>query len=204
MAKKELDRFEKNPKHDMQILTKLVGLIAGAVIVSCAGIAAVTLAILDHGIVENTKKGLISTGNGVELTLQDWSKNIHQYADILATGPDVRAVLEASDTSTANNVAREKASKFGVDVLAIVGTNSAILGGYNARSGQNLSSSYAVKKALRGNAASAYEGIGDIEYAVVGATPVYIDGVLDEKLSAFVRNNTIVLDGRPGLRLIIR
>ena len=33
---------------------------------------------------------------------------------------------------------------------------------------------------------------------------VYIDGVLDEKLSAFVRNNTIVLDGRPGLYLIVR
>ena len=33
---------------------------------------------------------------------------------------------------------------------------------------------------------------------------VYIDGVLDEKLSAFVRNNTIVLDGRPGMYLIVR
>ena len=33
---------------------------------------------------------------------------------------------------------------------------------------------------------------------------VYIDSVLDEKLSAFVRNNTIVLDGRPGMYLIVR
>ena len=33
---------------------------------------------------------------------------------------------------------------------------------------------------------------------------VYIDGVLDEKLSAFVRNNTIVLDGKQGLYLFVK
>ena len=33
---------------------------------------------------------------------------------------------------------------------------------------------------------------------------VYIDGDLDDSLSAFVRNNTIVLDGKKGLYLIVR
>ena len=33
---------------------------------------------------------------------------------------------------------------------------------------------------------------------------VYVDGDLDDTLSAFVRNGTIVLDGRPGLYLIVR
>ena len=33
---------------------------------------------------------------------------------------------------------------------------------------------------------------------------VYVDGDLDATLSAFVRNNTIVIDGKPGMYLIIR
>jgi len=33
---------------------------------------------------------------------------------------------------------------------------------------------------------------------------VYVDGDLDDSLSAFVRRGTIVLDGRPGLYLIVR
>ena len=33
---------------------------------------------------------------------------------------------------------------------------------------------------------------------------VYVDGELDDSLSAFVRNGTIVLDGKPGMYLIIR
>ena len=33
---------------------------------------------------------------------------------------------------------------------------------------------------------------------------VYVDGDLDDSLSAFVRNNTIVLDGKKGLYLIVR
>ena len=33
---------------------------------------------------------------------------------------------------------------------------------------------------------------------------VYVDGDLDDSLSAFVRNNTIVLDGKQGLYLIVK
>ena len=33
---------------------------------------------------------------------------------------------------------------------------------------------------------------------------VYVDGDLDDSLSAFVRNNTIVLDGKPGMCLIFK
>ena len=33
---------------------------------------------------------------------------------------------------------------------------------------------------------------------------VYVDGELDDSLSGFVRNNTIVLDGKQGLYLIVK
>ena len=33
---------------------------------------------------------------------------------------------------------------------------------------------------------------------------VYVDGDLDDSLSAFVRNNTIVLDGKQGLFIIVK
>lgn len=178
MAKKELDRFEKNPKRDMQIITKLVGIIAGAVIISCVAVAFVTLMILDNGIVKNTSEGLVHTGDGVDLTLQDWTKNVRQYAELLSTGPEIREVLETGITVDANNISRDKAAKLGIDVLAIVGTNGSVLGGYNVRSGQSVSSAYVVSKALRGSIASSYESIGDVGYGVVAAAPVYIDGAL--------------------------
>lgn len=178
MAQKELDRFEKNPKRDIQILTKLVALIASAVIISCVGIAASTLAIFNHGLVKYTEEGLVYTADGVGLTLQNWTQDMRRYADILAAESDIHTVLGANDASLASSVAREKANKFGVDVLAIVGTNGNVLGGYRARNGQNLSSSFTVKKALRGSAATAYEGIGDITYGTITAAPVYINGAL--------------------------
>ena len=178
MAQKELDRFDPNPKHNVKILTKLIALIALAVIVSCAGIATVTMVVLDRGIVENTQKGLVHTGDGVDFTIQDWTQNIQQYAGILGTGPDVIRALEQKSSVLANAVAEEKTAKFGLDLLGIVSTNGIVLGGSSVSAGTNLSSSYVVKKALRGERASSYEGIGDVPFGVIAACPVRIDGVI--------------------------
>ena len=178
MAQKELDRFDPNPKHNVKILTKLIALIALAVIVSCAGIATVTMVVLDRGIVENTQKGLVHTGDGVDFTIQDWTQNIQQYAGILGTGPDVIRALEQKSSVLANAVAEEKTAKFGLDLLGIVSTNGIVLGGSSVSAGTNLSSSYVVKKALRGERASSYEGIGDVPFGVIAACPVRVDGVI--------------------------
>ncbi|MCR5725746.1 MAG: cache domain-containing protein [Treponema sp.] len=176
--KKELDRFDPNPKHNVKILTKLVALIATAVIVSCAGIAAITLIILDRGIVNNTQEGLLHTSEGVDITLVDWEESAGRFAEILATGAVVIPHLRTGNNQQVDAATKSRTIKYGVDILVVVDTKGIVIGGDGAKLGTNLSSQYVVQQALRGTPAYAYTAFGDCPFAVVASHPIRVDGVL--------------------------
>ncbi len=178
MAQKELDRFEKNAKRNVKILTKLLALISSAVVVSCFGIAVITLLVLDRGIVENTEAGLVHTADGVELTVQDWTESVEQYAEILAKSGSVEKALVNKDSAAANKQAEEKAEKYAIDLVGIVRTDGVVLGGKNLKAGTNVSSYSAVKTALRGEDVTSYEAMGDLPFGIVAVSPVVSDGVI--------------------------
>ena len=181
MAKqqKELDRFDPHPKKDVQILTKLVSLIAFGVAFGAFAVGIISLAIFDKGLVANTEVELGHTADGVDYIVTDWQDNIYRYANILATGPDlIHAVLDR-DTYTANQVGADKSDKFGLDVLAVVDRNGTVIGGSAVSNGDDVASLSIVQEALRGSEAYGFMGIGEIGFGILAAAPVRVEGVVE-------------------------
>ena len=181
MAKKlkELDRFEKNPKHNFQILTKLVGLIAFGVAFGAAAVGTISLVIFDKGLVENTEKELLHTADGVQYIVSDWQDNIYRYADILSDNADVIHAVVDHDAHTANTIGSQKSDKFGLDMLAIVDTNGVVIGGHAVSEGENIGSMSIIRTALNGSEAYGFTGIGNIKFGIVSAAPVLVEGTVE-------------------------
>ncbi|MBQ7160058.1 MAG: cache domain-containing protein [Treponema sp.] len=178
MAKqlKELDRFDPHPKHNVQILTKLVGLIAFGVAFGALAVGTIALVIFDKGLVKNTEEELGHTADGVQYIVTDWQDNIIRYADILSTGPDVIHAVLDNDEYTANLVGADKAKKFGLDVLAVVDSNGLVIGGQAVSAGDNLSSMSIVRDALNGNDSNGFMGVGEVKFGILSAAPVRVEG----------------------------
>ena len=178
MAKqqKELDRFDPHPKHNVQILTKLVGLIAFGVAFGSVSIGIISLLIFDRGQIKNTENELLHTADGVQYIVTDWQDNIYRYGDILSSSAEICDAVQNHDLSAANQVAAEELKKFGLDVLAIIDRNGTVVGGEAVSAGENVSSLSIVKQALNGSEAFAFAGIGSVKFGILSAAPVRIDG----------------------------
>ena len=181
MAKKlkELDRFDKNPKHNFQILTKLVGLIAFGVAFGSASVGIISLFIFDRGLVANTENELLHTADGVQYIVTDWQDNIYRYGDILSTTPEVIQSVVDGDEAAANAVSEEKFQKFGLDVIGIVDRYGKVVGGKGVSSSDNVSSIGIVKQALNGTEAYGFSRFGEIGFGILAAAPILVEGEVE-------------------------
>ena len=181
MAKqlKELDRFDPHPKHNMQILTKLVALIAFGVAFGALAVGVISLYIFDKGFIESTENDLLHTADGVQYIVTDWQDNICRYANILSAEPELIQSVQDNDSYTADQVGAEKTDKFGLDVLAVIDRNGVVIGGQAVQQGENVSSMSIVQDSLRGNEAYGFMGIGKIVYGMLASAPVYVEGEVE-------------------------
>lgn len=172
---KELDRFATEYKKDMQIATKLLLIIGGAVIFSCIVSVFTTLIILDKDLNKNNMLELEHTYAGIRHTLQNTRQEMEGYGKLIATSSDiVDAVANRSPEVT--SLLKNKCANLSLDFAVILDTSGVPL--HNAAVGVKATSSNAsiVKSALRGTATWAVEGFADQEYAIVTATPINKDG----------------------------
>ena len=150
----------------------------------------------------NAAKTVALTGANTytgDTTVEEGTLSIPANADASALPPDsVVVVAEGATLSMANGTAA------GVGALRFdMGTTYGTLAGFApARSGK-LYVTGVDRPDPKGLVMPVTVTDAQHPYSLT-RWGVYIDGVLDEKLSAFVRNNTIVLDGRPGMYLIVR
>ena len=176
MAKKELDRFEKNAKRGVQILVKLLALIGAAVVSSCVSVGLIAIFIFDNGLMEDTKERIEHTADGVDLTLKDWTNTAKGYAVTLAERPDLIRDLDEREKGTVQQTLTDVAEDLEIDILAITDLKGNVIGGYGVSSNTNVSSSFVISRALQGSPAKAFEGVGNVIYAAVAAAPVHKDG----------------------------
>ena len=80
---KALDRFEKNPRKNISLKTKLISMICGAVLVGVFVTGSVALVVFDKGLLASTVEDLGHTADGVSYTLEDWNDNINHFSVIL-------------------------------------------------------------------------------------------------------------------------
>ncbi len=172
---KELDRFDTTAKKAVTLKTKLIAMIVGASVVGVAVAATVSLAVFDKGLMNQTREELTHTTAGVEWIVKDWLDTLGGFGDMLASTDHIKGYLDGSYTDDANVYLKEKAGICGVDLLAITDTNGKVVAGYNVTPGSS-SSLKAVRTALGGKNAYAYDGFGNLQYAIVSVSPVKKNG----------------------------
>ena len=168
---KALDRFEKNPKKNIPLKAKLIGMIGGAVLVGVFVTGYVALTVFDRGLLTSTIDDIAHTADGVSYTLDDWNDNINRYALVLSRESEVVEWVVENDTSALDTAVNNYADEFGLDVLVILDTSGSMISGYGTKAGTKANSNM-IKSALRGSSAYAYEGIGDVSYGLLAASPI--------------------------------
>ena len=192
---KELDRFEENPRKNVSLRTKLIGMIVGANIVGIVLTGLISLKIFNNGLLRNAETDINNTSNGINYILEDWLDNLYRYANMLSMEPSSknfftvpRQVLPnivpdisfqgnpsgATIPDTGNKLdafLANIATRSGLDQLAFIDKTGYVLGGYGITSNVQLSNPI-ITKALRGAPNYTYDEFGDIKYGIIAAIPV--------------------------------
>ena len=168
---KALDRFEENPKKNISLKAKLLGMIGGAVLVGVFVTGYVALTVFDKGLLSSTIDDLGHTADGVIYTLDDWNDNINHFSVILSRENEIQQAVINQNYASLNTAVKAYSEEFGLDVLAVVDRSGTIVSAYGPKAGIKLSGNL-VQTALRGASTYAYDGIGEIEYALLSASPI--------------------------------
>ena len=161
-------------KKDIQIQTKLLGLIFGVIVLGSAISGTVALAVFDKNQRLATENGLIHNADGAMRVMDDWVVTLKTCASITANRSDVIQAFEENDTSTLQAIARHYDDNLDYEYMAFVNSNgNVIVGGKDGfPKGKNLSGSYAITKALLGQDGASFEAIGDSQFSAVYASPI--------------------------------
>ena len=178
MAKIENNRWVEGTKKDIQIATKLIGLIGGVIVLSCVVVAVVSLTVFDMRQIAQAKTQLGFTANGAGRVIEDWLITLKTAASISAERADVQEAVADNDASTLRSIVSHYDDDLDYDYMAFVGRDGrVIVGGRKGfPAGTGLSSVYAVKKALGGSPASSFEAIHTSPYSVISAYPIEYEG----------------------------
>ena len=175
---KVLDRFDRNAKKAIPLRYQLVGLFFGFITI-CSGIATfASLQLFDHYFVQNAETELAYNAKGSNFLLTDWQDNLNRYSKVFSKDSTTAIIIQNGDVNLAAEVSDEVADTYGLDVFAYTNINGSVLGGFGVKTGANLAGTYIVRKALSGKSAYAYETVGDINFAIASANPVYSEGKL--------------------------
>ena len=169
--------MEKKTKRDMQISTKLLLIFGLSIVLSCVLVSAISLAIFNGGLVKSTNSGLDYTAHGVEMTVYDWQSSLTSHSAILADRADVQNYVSTRDTKKLGTFVREKRETLSVDILAVVARDGTVLAACGFDSSSDILSAYSVREALHGSPAYSIEAFGDVPYAIIAATPIYVNGL---------------------------
>ena len=177
MAKKELDRFEKNPKKDVQIKTKLLGIIGLAVIVAAASVASLSLCLASRFVQDDIRNTLEHSGIGANDILEDWADSVSQYSYLLSVNPALITPYANGNTSELQRLVGTYSTNINVELLAWVNEAGIIVAAHGANVGENVANNAVVREAIKGNRTLSYEPFGDLAFATVAASPVFVNGV---------------------------
>ena len=177
MAKKELDRFEVNPKKDMQIKTKLLSIIALAIFGATASVAALCILLSGRFVKQDIRDTLEAAGDGAIATTEDWAASTKQYAYLLTHNQEVTDAFGRRDTATLQRLANTFSTNIEVPLLCFIDDNGTVMAGVGVKTGEKVSGNAIVREALRGNRETSFEPFGLIEYAALASAPIYVNGV---------------------------
>ncbi len=161
-------------KKDIQIATKLVALVGAVIIFSCVVVATLTIVVFDRKQITDAESSIAHTAKGAARILVDWVITLDYGAAVSANSGDVQAAVQNRDIQALDKITKFYDDSLDYEFMAFVDRNGKVLaGGANGiPKGTDLSSVYAVKKALSGQQADSYEPIYNSPYGAVSAYPI--------------------------------
>ncbi len=175
MAKKELDRFETNYKKDMTIRTKLMGIIIGAVLLSCIVTAVLSINIYSKKQMEKETHLIDVNATGMLRVIDEWRVQLVQYTYLFAAKDSLSQSLYNNDGKF-GSIVDDLVAHLDLDFYAITDAQGKIIKAHDL--GGDITGSKAVKSALKGELAWFYEPIDSHLLAAVSAAPLKYEGKL--------------------------
>lgn len=160
----------------IKLSAKIGILIALSIFVASLAVGIISIRITSSQIKEMTMENLEVSEQGVMNTLEEWSTELQYSTLVLADKTRLAAALASENYETADSLTTEQKKVLDIDYLLTTDTRGIVVGG--SAKGKNLSHSYAVKSALNGTAAGAYESSDFFDYSLVYAYPIKKDGTI--------------------------
>ncbi len=175
---KELDRFDTKAKRNIPILVKLLGIIAGVLILTAVVALSISLSVFSRGFDDFVQSEVEHNNSGAIRILEDWDWTLKGYAQISAHSSEVKQGLSNGNYDIIKDYVKFIEDSLDCEMFAITDAKGAVVpnGGMGLKPGENLSFAYSVQEALKGNPTTSYEAIGDSAMALVHAAPVKVDG----------------------------
>ena len=163
---------------DIQIKTKLIAMVGAVIVLSSVVIATVSLTVFDKKQIAATEAQLLHSADGALRVMDDWLVTLKACAAITAERLDIIGAIGDDDMDFLKEVAGNYSEDLDFDQMAFLRRDgSVIAGGKNGFSNSaNLSSAYAVSRALSGYEAHSFEDIGGEGFSAVYAYPIKADG----------------------------
>ena len=165
-------------KKDIQISTKLVALVGAVIVFSCVVVAAITITVFDRKQLRDAENSIVHTAEGAARVLVDWVITLDYGSAISANSDEVKDAVLRRDISKLDSLTRAYDDLLDYEFMAFVDASGKVLaGGANGiPKGMDLSSLYAVRKALSGQMADSYEPVHTSSYAAISAYPIKSGG----------------------------
>ncbi len=178
MAKKELDRFDTHARKNIQIKTKLTALIAGVIILSAVLVMTASLIVFEKQYVTEVENDLQFTSSGMHRMLDDKTELLKGFAGMMAGNQQIKNAMTESDYQTIKIFFNTISADIDFNIFALTDRNGIVIpnGGHNIAAGTDLSSCEAVTQALKGSTTMVYEPIDTLDFAIVYARPLLIEG----------------------------
>ena len=176
--RKELDRFEKNPKRGWQIKSKLITLFVAAIVICVVGTEVLTLEIFNKGLIKDTKEGISHTSEGCFSTIEDWQTTLVGFSELLATMNGLGEAIVYEDNALLNIMLSDFGKSECFDFLAVIDKNGSIMksGAVNVMAEANLSALPYVMSALQGESSFAFDEFANKKYAMTAVSPILYRG----------------------------
>ena len=163
---------------DIQIKTKLIAMVGAVIVFSSVVAVTLSLTVFDKKQIQSTENQLLHSADGAMHVMQDWVDSLKNCAAITANRSDIANAYATEDPAFFNELVDTYSEIIDYDYMAFVDSNGIVtLAGKDGFAvGKNLSSSYAVSKALSGSPAYSFEEISGYSYCAIYAYPVKVDG----------------------------
>ena len=120
--------------------------------------------------------GLETTAAGINSTFTDWQTSLSAYTALIAMNPKVQQSVAYKNSRELQDILNETKQNIFIGFLAITDNKGVVMKGVNISEGRDLSGISSISSALGGKVATAFDEIGDYDFALFASHPILYSG----------------------------